>query len=438
MNIALIYLCLITLAEILTATIGAGLNIVSVGLSLHGLILIVLVLHGATTRQTQTRRLLLSLVIAPLIRILSLSLPLQGVPLVDWYLTIGALLYMATFFAAQINGISWQRMGLTMKGWLSQLPLALIGFVLGFIEYYILGSHPLISNLSWETLLYPAFVLMIFTGFLEEIIFRGLIQEVSTTMMGKLGIWYGALLFAVLHIGYLSVVDVVFVFAVGLLFGYIAQRTRSLLGVSLAHGFTNISMYLIFPFVLAGGIFPAGPTRTTPELLSIPATPVAIVEPTPALVFFVTATPGPQATEIPTLTVPPPTEQPTTASLPSVVSRTAIPTRACVVPANWVVYVVQPGDSLYGISLKFHIALSDLENANCLSTTVIRTGQKLYVPFALTSTPALSTAIPSPTLTFTNTATVEVDTSTPIPSETLAPTATDTSPPPVPSDTPGG
>src|SRR6187401_1312203 len=112
MTLALIYLGLITLAELLTATIGSGTDYVRVGLSLHSLILVVLILHGATTRQTQTRRLLLTLALAPLIRILSISLPLQGLPLVYWYLIIGALLYLAAFVTAQMTGISLRRMGL--------------------------------------------------------------------------------------------------------------------------------------------------------------------------------------------------------------------------------------------------------------------------------------------------------------------------------------
>ena len=272
MTLALIYLVLIAVAELLTATIGSGVNIVAWGLTLHGILLVVLILHGSTTRQTQTRRFLLTLALAPLIRILSISLPLQNLPLIDWYMIIGALLYVAAFVAAQIMGFSWQRMGLTFKGWPFQLLIALIGFVLGAIEYTILGPRPLIQSLTWETLLYPAFILMVFTGFLEEVIFRGLVQDVSTTLLGKFGIWYGAMLFAVLHIGYLSVFDVVFVFGVGLLFGYLVQWTRSLLGVSLAHGFTNISMYLIYPFVFLGGLLFSGTSQPPQELLVIPPT----------------------------------------------------------------------------------------------------------------------------------------------------------------------
>jgi membrane protease YdiL (CAAX protease family) len=427
MTLALIYLGFITLAELLTATIGSGTDFVRVGLSLHSIVLVVLILHGATTRKTQTRRLLLTLALAPLIRILSISLPLQSLPLIDWYLIIGALLYLAAFVTAQITGISWRRMGLTWKGWPIQLAIALIGFGLGLMEFTILGSRPLIESLSWETLLFPAFVLMVFTGFLEEVIFRGLVQNVSTMLMGRFGIWYGAVLFAVLHIGYLSVWDVLFVFGVGLLFGYLVQKTHSLLGVSLAHGFTNISMYLVYPFIAVGGFFSHQPVLPHQELLTLPATAAPLIQQTPVLILFVTSTPQPALQTLPPTGAGPTSTLTITPSL--IPASTAVPTRACVVPPGWVTYNVRPGDTLFGISQMFRITVSELKNANCLTTTAIRSGQNLYVPYVPTSTPA------SITETFTPSFTPLSQTDTPFPSATPSPFWTDT-PPPTDTETP--
>jgi len=47
-----------------------------------------------------------------------------------------------------------------------------------------------------------------------------------------------------------SLLDVLFVGVVGLFFGWVVHRTRSLLGVTLAHGLTNIILFLVMPFVL--------------------------------------------------------------------------------------------------------------------------------------------------------------------------------------------
>ena len=67
--------------------------------------------------------------------------------------------------------------------------------------------------------------------------------------VGVPGLVYVSALFAVLHIGHLSVADVMFVFLVGLVFASLVRRTGSLFGVTLAHGATNIGLFLVFPFL---------------------------------------------------------------------------------------------------------------------------------------------------------------------------------------------
>jgi hypothetical protein len=59
-----------------------------------------------------------------------------------------------------------------------------------------------------------------------------------------------SLIFAVLHFGYRSLLDVVFVLVVALFFSVVVSTTRSLIGVTVAHGLTNVALFLIFPFVL--------------------------------------------------------------------------------------------------------------------------------------------------------------------------------------------
>ena len=98
----------------------------------------------------------------------------------------------------------------------------------------------------------------------------------------------------------------------------------------------------------------------------------------------------------------------------------------CGPPSGWVYYIVQPGDTLYSISRKFGTTVAQLQVANCMgSSTSIRVGQKLYVPY-------VPTAIPSYTPTFTVTPSPEPSaTPTEIP-PTLVPTTA------LPSVTPDG
>jgi membrane protease YdiL (CAAX protease family) len=132
-----------------------------------------------------------------------------------------------------------------------QVLFGLFGIGLGYIEYLILRPAPLVGVLTLGQIWLPALILIIFTGILEELVFRGLMQAAFTK---KFGPWLTnllvSLLFAVLHLGYGSLPDMVFVFVVAVLFGLVTRWTGSIIGVSLAHGLTNVTLFLIFPFIV--------------------------------------------------------------------------------------------------------------------------------------------------------------------------------------------
>lgn len=108
----------------------------------------------------------------------------------------------------------------------------------------------------------------------------------------------------------------------------------------------------------------------------------------------------------------------------------------CGPPSYWVRYTVRSGDNLTRIALATGTTVSQLRTANCLTSTLIRTGQRLWVP----RLPPVSTPLRSPTPRPTRTATL-TRTSVPTiaPSDTPVPTNTERPtdpPPPAPSDTP--
>jgi len=117
----------------------------------------------------------------------------------------------------------------------------------------------------------------------------------------------------------------------------------------------------------------------------------------------------------------------------------------CGPPPGWRIYTVNWGDTLFSISMAFYTTVPELQWANCLGTsTLIRTGQKLWVPNVPTRTPTpgpsdtyTPTAITTPTETFTPTnIPLPTHTATPTPTvpaptntatETIPPSTTDTS-----------
>jgi LysM repeat protein len=123
----------------------------------------------------------------------------------------------------------------------------------------------------------------------------------------------------------------------------------------------------------------------------------------------------------------------------------------CGPPSGWVFYTVKSGDTLFDLSRRLGVTVAKLQFANCLgSSTLIKAGQKLYVPF-IPSTPVVpptNTQAPSPSATAEGTATPTqlipaTSTSTRPPTQeptyTTAPTRTPTEEPiltPTPTDVP--
>ncbi len=244
-RIALLYLFLITAAEILTTIIEPR-----AGIFLYGLILIILIIHTALENRPLIRGFLSTLALISLIRLINLAMPLQKFPQIYWYILVGIPLFFAALFVARFAHLNRKMVGLTLGNLPIQALIGLIGIGFGYVEYLILHPSPLVTQLRLELLWFPALILLIFTGFLEEIIFRGMLQYTSTRVLRSYGIVYTAIVFTVLHIGYHNWLDLLFVFIVAVIFGWFVHRTGSIMGVSVAHGLINICIFLVFPFLL--------------------------------------------------------------------------------------------------------------------------------------------------------------------------------------------
>jgi membrane protease YdiL (CAAX protease family) len=243
--IVLLYLIAIAIAELVTALVSPiG------GIIIHIFLLIGLVLHASIVSRQVQRRFYLSLALAPLIRILSLSMPLTKLPQIYWYAIIAVPLLIAVFAVIRILNFRRREIGFTLHRLRLQLLIGLTGIPFGIVEYYILKPDPLVESLTWQTTVLPAFILLVGTGLVEEVTFRGVIQTSAEETLGRWGWIYVAGLFAIMHTGYLLLADIAFVLAVGLFFGWVVKETRSLLGVTLSHGVANIVLYLIVPFII--------------------------------------------------------------------------------------------------------------------------------------------------------------------------------------------
>jgi membrane protease YdiL (CAAX protease family) len=198
------------------------------------------------------RGLFLALAFAPLIRLVAFALPLYAMPPIYWYAAISIPLFVAAALAARTLTLGPASLGLQRGSGLSwQALIGLSGLALGYVEYRILTPAPPAATLA--DLWLPALVLLVSTGLLEELIFRGLMQRAAAAVFGENAIVYVAAVYALLHLGNKSVGDLVFAFVVGLFFGRLVVLTRSVLGVALAHGLISIMALLVLPLLAVGG-----------------------------------------------------------------------------------------------------------------------------------------------------------------------------------------
>lgn len=180
-------------------------------------------------------------------------------------------------------------------------------------------------------------------------------------------------------------------------------------------------------------------TATSVEIPSVTATysvtNIAITPNVDILVISNTATP------VTTPTVTATTQASQTPTMFVIITPIPVHTLvSCGRPNTWVVYYVQPGDSLYHLSVIYGVTVADLQRANCLgSSTTLHSGQILYVPPWAPIAPSPTTpfivyptAIPTaiPTDTPVIIPPTDIPTEPPVPTATEIPVATE-----IPSDT---
>ncbi|HAU30923.1 MAG TPA: CPBP family intramembrane metalloprotease [Desulfotomaculum sp.] len=225
------------------------------GVILHMLILAGLLINSTFAYGQPSSKLYITLILGPLIRILSLSLPLAHLPRIYWYAAVSLPLLTGALVAARLNGYRLSDVGLQLgdlrKNAFIHILTCLSGIPLGIAEYFILRPAPLFESFNLVGFILPALILLVCTGFTEEVIFRGIMQKAANDFLGpKSSIFLISFICAVLHITHISFIDVIFVFIVALYFAMLVKRTGSILGVTIAHGITNISLYLVWPFII--------------------------------------------------------------------------------------------------------------------------------------------------------------------------------------------
>ncbi len=195
------------------------------------------------------------LLLIPLLRTINFSIPGQIPNPADLYLLVAVPFFLGVYLLLKNLKLSVRNIGLALPPTkfqlLLQVMVALTGLGLGFLGYLVLKPNLLLSSsLPLETLIVSGAIVILISGILEELLFRGIIQRYSEDALGNFrGLLFAAGLFTIMQVGFRSLLYLLFAFIVGLFYGIIFQKTRNLWGISLSHGIINFILLGYLPLI---------------------------------------------------------------------------------------------------------------------------------------------------------------------------------------------
>ena len=138
-------------------------------------------------------------------------------------------------------------------GALIALSLSLVlAFLPALCGYSLVGGH---KPFTWFSLIYNFLYCFLMIGPVEELIFRVYVQETMISFFKKspvVGVVLSALLFGLFHLINGSLIQVLFTFGIGLVFGLCKYKIKNCkyLGVSFGHGLYDFLNHIVRFFVV--------------------------------------------------------------------------------------------------------------------------------------------------------------------------------------------
>jgi membrane protease YdiL (CAAX protease family) len=232
------------------------------GVICQGLVIVVVLNAAAIRRQPPVGRAsradaaLLAIALVPLLRILSLTLPLDEVRRSLWPLVVGAPLLLAVVLAMRTLGWGPARIGLRRGRWPHEVGIALTGVPLSLIAFGLQPGADDVDTTSWLSAAIAVAGLLIGAAVIEELIFRGVLQQGLAELAGRVGVLAAVAMYVATYAS--SSFDAILVAAlVALVLATHRSQGGALWGVMAARGLTLIGALLLWPHV-----FPGPPTGT--------------------------------------------------------------------------------------------------------------------------------------------------------------------------------
>lgn len=127
--------------------------------------------------------------------------------------------------------------------------IAIIPALCGFS---LVGEH---TDFSWFTIIYDFLFYMLIIGPVEEFVFRVYLQDTFVSFFEKkkwIGVVVASFLFGLWHIINGSIIQVIFTFGIGLVFGFAKYKIKDCgyIGVSFGHGLYDFLNTIVRMFIV--------------------------------------------------------------------------------------------------------------------------------------------------------------------------------------------
>lgn len=233
--------CLLT---VVAAQIFVAAGVPVVGAALDALLLFAIV-QIFVLGEASEQRAMGALALVPLLSLLTLSMavdsPLVSLALAGLPLSVAVVLLVRTLkLHVRIRPADLCRR--------AQWGPAAVALPLGLLAAVGFHPAPLIADRSPAALVISALVVFAFAGVLEEVVFRGVLQE-SFTGFGS-PVLDANVLFTATYLATGSPIAVVAAAVGGGLCGWWVRRTGSVTGVAVAHGVAAVSYLVIGPLLI--------------------------------------------------------------------------------------------------------------------------------------------------------------------------------------------
>lgn len=214
--------------------------------AIWGHVIALLILVSAPLYLDENIRIIQAFLLIPLFRIINLGMPILFNISLLWYPLIYAPLYPGGILIASLHDVS------LFKDWkfaILAAPLMLpFSALLSGIEYSVITPGALILDDSLTQVAVIGFVMLFFVGFVEELLYRAILQRTLRIEIGRIpALIIANVLFGMMHSAYGTPWEIVFAGSLGFVYGIVYEYRENLILVTILHGLLNTFLFGIFP-----------------------------------------------------------------------------------------------------------------------------------------------------------------------------------------------